>query len=168
MKIHHSLHSISTVLLATLTLHTPWAMAHPGHAESPIVGMEPRLDAFSSFLEGFLHPYSGGDHLLILAMVGAVWSIQNVQKWSAVRLVLGLAATFQVLQHLTSQMPHLVIPTSILYFVGMILSSVSLVCMWSMTQGALFNRLKVYAGDKPAHLISQGVAVLMVLIGFAT
>lgn len=56
----------------------PLAMAHPGHADS------------TSFMDGFLHPLTGFDHLLAMLAVG-LWSARQHQS---LRNLMLLPATF--------------------------------------------------------------------------
>lgn len=67
--------------LALLSLFaTSVAFAHPGHVES------------ASFMDGFLHPLTGFDHLLAMLAVG-LWSA-SLHKHASVKQLLALPAAF--------------------------------------------------------------------------
>lgn len=54
------------ILLALFfTIYSSLALAHPGHG--------------SGFLPGFVHPFTGWDHLLVMISVG-IWAGSNTQK----------------------------------------------------------------------------------------
>lgn len=56
------------------------ALAHPGHAEH------------ATFMDGFLHPLTGFDHLLAMIAVG-LWSV-SLHKHASARQLLALPAAF--------------------------------------------------------------------------
>ncbi|MRS13321.1 urease accessory protein UreJ [Enterobacteriaceae bacterium RIT691] len=59
-------------VVSLLTLFPALALAHPGHDG----GAHHTL----SFAEGFLHPFTGTDHLIVMLLVG-VWSAMNTRQW---------------------------------------------------------------------------------------
>lgn len=61
-----------TALVSLLTLFPALAMAHPGHDGGAHHAM--------GFAEGFLHPLTGADHLIVMLLVG-VWSAMNTRQW---------------------------------------------------------------------------------------
>jgi urease accessory protein len=61
-------------------LAAPLAFAHPGHAEH------------ATFMDGFLHPLTGLDHLLAMIAVG-LWSV-SLHRNASARQLLALPAAF--------------------------------------------------------------------------
>lgn len=61
-----------TAVVSLLTLFPTLALAHPGHDGGAHHTM--------SFAEGFLHPLTGADHLIVMLLVG-VWSAMNTRQW---------------------------------------------------------------------------------------
>lgn len=61
-----------TALVSLLTLFAALAMAHPGHDGGAHHAM--------GFAEGFMHPLTGADHLIVMLLVG-VWSAMNTRQW---------------------------------------------------------------------------------------
>lgn len=61
-----------TALVSLLTLFPALAMAHPGHDGGAHHAM--------GFAEGFMHPLTGADHLIVMLLVG-VWSAMNTRQW---------------------------------------------------------------------------------------
>ncbi len=65
------------IVLGALGLLPALALAHPGH------GAEDALHAGAGFLDGFIHPFTGLDHLAAMLAVG-VWSALAVRPvWLA-------------------------------------------------------------------------------------
>ncbi|MGU3412393.1 HupE/UreJ family protein [Enterobacteriaceae bacterium C34A] len=61
-----------TAMVSLLTLFPALAMAHPGHDGGAHHAM--------GFAEGFMHPLTGADHLIVMLLVG-VWSAMNTRQW---------------------------------------------------------------------------------------
>lgn len=64
--------NISKVAMSLLSLFPALAFAHVGHDG----GAHHTL----SFAEGFLHPLTGADHLIVMLLVG-IWSAMNTRQW---------------------------------------------------------------------------------------
>ena len=65
--------SISKAAVASgLAMMPALALAHPGHDGGAHHTM--------SFVEGFLHPLTGADHLIVMLLVG-IWSAMNTRQW---------------------------------------------------------------------------------------
>jgi urease accessory protein len=61
-----------TAVLSLLALMPGMALAHVGHDGGAHHEM--------GFVEGFLHPLTGADHLIVMLLVG-VWSAMNTRQW---------------------------------------------------------------------------------------
>lgn len=61
-----------TAVVSVFTLFPALAFAHVGHDG----GAHHTL----SFAEGFLHPLTGADHLIVMLLVG-IWSAMNTRQW---------------------------------------------------------------------------------------
>lgn len=61
--------NISKVAMSLLSLFPALAFAHVGGTYHTL-----------SFAEGFLHPLTGGDHLIVMLLVG-IWSAMNTRQW---------------------------------------------------------------------------------------
>lgn len=62
----------NTLMISILALFPVVAFAHVGH--------DGGVHHLLSFTQGFVHPFTGIDHLVVMLLVG-VWSVMNTRQW---------------------------------------------------------------------------------------
>lgn len=99
---------ITKAVVALLVFFPALALAHTGHDG----GAHHTL----SFTEGFLHPLTGADHLIVMLLVG-IWSAMNTRQWWLAPLVFAwllLTGALAGMAGLTLGITEFIVATSLL------------------------------------------------------
>ncbi len=138
-----------TICLTAMLMAASPALAHPGHEAS-----------------GFLHPFTGIDHLLAMVGVGVWAAMLAVRKPSAAFLVpgaflammaIGAAAGFAGIK---LPLVEAVILTSVFVIGGLLIGAVRLPAVWAMALVGMFAAFHGYAHALEAPDSGAGTYIL--------
>ncbi len=144
------------ICLTALLLAASPALAHPGHEAS-----------------GFLHPFTGIDHLMVMVGVGMWAAMLAVRKPSAALLLpgtflammaIGAAAGFAGIK---LPLVEAVILASVFVIGGLLIGAVRMPSVWAMALVGLFAAFHGYAHALEAPADSAGTYILGFLVATA-